>query len=244
MTRSKNVFHIAEEETYQDGQVIFKEGSSGDWVYFIVSGSVEIYKNVEDKKFTITKLEAGEVFGELGFIGGIKRTATAQAIGETTLGLIDREFLDREFNQISGQLRSIIEIITVRFKQMLERACDFTRRGEPRVPKALSLVFKDRQAVVQAYSANMSTSGLFIKTESPLKPGSIFPLQLQLPGVKDPLQIKGEVIWARRRDASRPDRPAGMGVKFREISKRDHQLLKDCLTSGKNVDKTLKLHKI
>ncbi len=244
MTRSKNVFHIAEEETYQDGQVIFKEGSAGDWVYFIVSGSVEIYKNVEDKKFTITILESGEVFGELGFIGGIKRTATAQAVGETTLGIIDREFLDREFNQISGQLRSIIEIITVRFKQMLERACDFTRRGEPRVPKALSLVFKDRQAFIQAYSSNMSTSGLFIKTENPLKPGSIFPLKLQLPDVKDPLQIKGEVVWARRRDDSRPDRPPGMGVKFREISKSDHQLLKACLTSGKTVDKTLKLHKI
>ena len=36
------MFTIASEETYPDGKMIFQEGSSGDWVYVILSGSVEI----------------------------------------------------------------------------------------------------------------------------------------------------------------------------------------------------------
>ena len=91
------MYHISAEENYHDAQIIFKEGSSGDWVYVILSGAVEIYRVVKGRKFIITVLKPDEMFGELGVLGGIKRTATARAIGETTLGIIDRDFLDKEF---------------------------------------------------------------------------------------------------------------------------------------------------
>ncbi|MBW1729399.1 MAG: TIGR02266 family protein [Deltaproteobacteria bacterium] len=220
------MYNVAIEETYQDGQIIFKEGSSGDWVYIILSGSVEISKNVGGEKYIIEILKPGDVFGELGFIGGIRRTATARAIGETTLGIIDREFLDEEFNKLSSQFRAILVAITHRFKKMLDRACDYTLRSEARIPKALSLIFKDRDSFVRAYTGNISTGGLFIKTENPLRPGRQFLLKLQLPGLKEPLQIQCEVVWARKREGGASDKPPGMGVKFCEISEKDYQLLK------------------
>lgn len=220
------VYNVAIEETYRDGQIIFKEGSAGDWVYIIMSGSVEISKNVGGEKYIIEILEQGEVFGELGFIGGIKRTATARAIGETTLGIIDREFLDQEFNKLSGQFRTILVAITHRFKKMIDRACDYTARTEQRVPKALSLVFRDRDAFIRAYTTNISSGGLAIKTENPLPPGHQFMLKLQLPGVAESMQIKCEVVWAHKREAADPDRPPGMGVKFIEIAEKDFLFLK------------------
>lgn len=90
--------NIASEETYDDGQVIFEENTAGDWVYVVLSGSVEIFKMVGEKRVVIEGLKPGEVFGELGFIAGINRTASAWAIGETKVGIVDREYLDREFN--------------------------------------------------------------------------------------------------------------------------------------------------
>jgi CRP-like cAMP-binding protein len=68
--------YIASEETYENGQIIFEEGSSGDWVYVILSGSVEISKIDKDKKVVVEVLQKEEIFGELSFLGGIKRSAT------------------------------------------------------------------------------------------------------------------------------------------------------------------------
>lgn len=221
-----DVHNLAIEETYQDGQIIFKEGSSGDWIYIVISGSVEIFKDVAGETKIIEVLGPNEVFGELGFIGGLKRTATAKAVGVTTLGIIDRDFLDNEFNKLSNQFRAILVAITHRFKKMLDRACDYTTRTEPRVPKALSLVFKTRESLIRAYSANISTGGLSIKTENPLPPGHQFRLKLQVPGREEPLQAKCEVVWSRKEEEGASGKASGMGVKFCEISEDDSQFLK------------------
>ncbi len=224
--------NLAIEETYQDGQIIFKEGSSGDWIYIIVSGSVEISKNVAGETKVIEVLGKHEVFGELGFIGGLKRTATAKAIGATILGIIDREFLDNEFNKLSSQFRSILIAITHRFKKMLDRACDYSARSEERVPKALSLIFRDREAFVRAFADNVSTGGLSIKTENPLPPGYQFKLKLQISGRKDPMHLNCEVVWSRKKEESTPQKPSGMGVKFFNISEKELKYLKKYVAEG------------
>lgn len=68
-------YNLANEETYQDGHIIFNEGSSGDWVYVVLSGVVEISKNVRGKREIIEKLQPGDVFGEpipQGIYSGIR----------------------------------------------------------------------------------------------------------------------------------------------------------------------------
>jgi uncharacterized protein (TIGR02266 family) len=229
---SAKIHNLATEETFPDGQIIFKEGSPGDWIYIIQSGSVEISKYVRGETKIIEVLNAGEVFGELGFIGGIKRTATAKAVGLTTLGIIDRGFLDDEFNKLSGQFRAILVAITHRFKKMLDRACDYSVRAEPRVPKALSLVFKDHESFVRAYTGDISSGGLSIRTENPLPPGHQFHLKLQVPGRHEPIQAECEVVWSRKKEESAPGKPSGMGVKFCEIPESDLKFLKQYVSEA------------
>ena len=223
------MYTMADEENYTDGQVIIKEGSSGDWIYVILSGAVEISKIVGGQRVVIEKLEQGEVFGELGFVGGLKRTATVTAVGDTTLGIIDRDFLEKEYNQLSSQFRSILETTTRRFKKILDRVYECHTRQEPRIPKVLSLKYKDRQAFVNAYTANASSGGLFIRTEKPLEKGLEFILKLSLPDIPDPLQIKAQVMWSRKPDESHENRPAGMGIMFMDMSDSDREALKACL---------------
>ena len=220
------MYHVASEETYEDGTLIFREDAPGDWVYVILSGSVEIFKQIGGKEILIEILQEGEVFGELGFLGRIKRTAGARAVGPTTLGIIDRSFLDAEFNKLSSEFRFILVAVVKRFKKMLERARDFEGRREPRVQKTLSLAFRDRNAFVKAYSSNIRSEGLFVRTRNPLPNGERFLLKVQLPEMPDPLKIQCEVAWSRTAGGEAGGEPAGMGLKFLEMTPDERQALK------------------
>jgi len=218
------MYQIASEETYKDSQIIIEEGSSGTWVYIVLSGSVEISKTIGGRKFIITVLEPGEVFGELGYLGAIKRTATVKAIGETTIGVIDRSFLDQEFNKLSGSFRNILVAVVKRFRNLIDRTCEFSSRQDARAQKTLTLTFKNRQSFVKAYTGNISKAGLFIMTEHPLKEGEQFLLRLQLPDLPEAIKITCEVLWVREQSETQK-RPPGMGVKFSKMTKRDNQIL-------------------
>lgn len=123
------MFQVAIEETFQDGQIIFDEGSSGDWIYVIESGTVELSKKIEGSKVVIEVLKPGDIFGELAFIAGVQRTATARAVGETTVGVIDRTFLDHEYNKLSQHFQLILRTLAIRLKKTTEAILDIKIGG-------------------------------------------------------------------------------------------------------------------
>ncbi|MBN1833962.1 MAG: TIGR02266 family protein [Deltaproteobacteria bacterium] len=218
------MFNIVSEETYEDDQIIFKEGSSGDWVYVVLSGSVEVSKTIRGKKYVMGRLQPDEVFGELAFFGRVRRTATARAVGKTSVGILDRASLDIEFNGLSADFRAILIALTKRFENWVNRTKEYKARDEARVAKSLSLAYRDRQSFMTSYSTNISSGGLFIKTVKPFPNGEKFLLNLQLPDIPEPLKIDCEVIWARAQGGEE-GKPSGMGVKFCEMSKNDKQVL-------------------
>lgn len=114
------MFQIASYETFQDGQVIFQEGTHGDWIYVIEEGSVEISKKMRGRRVVIEILPRGEIFGEMAFISKMPRTATATAIGETTVGIIDRDYYDHEFNKMPDDFRQVFNTVATRLRKATE----------------------------------------------------------------------------------------------------------------------------
>ena len=218
------MFMLANEETYSNGQTIFNENSPGDWVYIIISGNVEIYRSIGGKKYILGYLKAGDVFGEMAFLGNTKRTASAVAVGETVIAAIDRNTLDDEFNKLSSDFRLILKTLVTRFTAMNSRVSDITTRDDQRVKKTLSLTYKDQESFVSAYTSNLGKGGLFIKTPNPLPEGESFILKLKLPGLVEALKINCEVIWVNK-DESRTDMPVGMGLRFVNMDKNERLLL-------------------
>jgi CRP-like cAMP-binding protein len=124
---NQGFYNIASEANYNNGEVIFEEGKSGDWVCVVLSGSVEVSKRVGGREFVLGKLKPGEIFGELALIGAVKRTATVRAVGETAIGVIDREFLDYELNKMSSDLRALVVGAAERFIKVIDRIESFSQ---------------------------------------------------------------------------------------------------------------------
>lgn len=118
------MFQIASYETFQDGQVIFEEGSNGDWIYVVDEGVVEISKKVGDQRIVVEILGEGDVFGEMAYIDKEPRSATATAKGTAVVGIIDRDFFDSEFNKISADFQKILKTVAFRLRKVTQRSVE------------------------------------------------------------------------------------------------------------------------
>lgn len=77
---------------YEPGELILKENSFDNWIYFLISGKVKIEK--AGKELNVLE-SVGDVFGEMGVIDGSAKSASAYAVGETACLVIDASYIDR-----------------------------------------------------------------------------------------------------------------------------------------------------
>jgi CRP-like cAMP-binding protein len=71
-------------DEYDQGAVIFEEGSTGRELFVVLDGKVEIVKISDAGKIPIVSLGKGEFFGEMAVIDGSSRSATAIAATAST----------------------------------------------------------------------------------------------------------------------------------------------------------------
>ncbi len=108
-------------EKYKDGSVIITEGIVSNNAYVILSGKVRILKTVKDQQVAVATLEKGDVFGEMGLIGETPRTATIVALGETTLGMIEKKNFIKLLDHIPEDLCGIIKALVNRLSATTEK---------------------------------------------------------------------------------------------------------------------------
>src|SRR5678815_1316338 len=76
------------------GDTLFQAGEPGESLFIVRTGSVELYiKDTVGQKIVLTISEAGDLFGELSLLDSGPRTATAVALSETDLLMLDRDDL-------------------------------------------------------------------------------------------------------------------------------------------------------
>ena len=75
---------------YEDGEIIFAQGSYGDELYVIYSGRVELSLMTNNEKKVLTILGKDAFFGEIALLSDTTRTATATAIERTALLPFDK----------------------------------------------------------------------------------------------------------------------------------------------------------
>lgn len=79
---------------YQPGEVLFREGESGEVMFVIQSGTVRITKEIGGEAKSLAVLGPGEFLGEMAILNGKPRTATATVVETTRCLVIEAKTLE------------------------------------------------------------------------------------------------------------------------------------------------------
>jgi uncharacterized membrane protein len=86
--------NVVDSQKLNAGEVLFQAGEPGESLFIVRSGSIEIFiKDTVGQKIVLTISEAGDLFGELSLLDSGPRTATAVALSDTELLVLDRDDL-------------------------------------------------------------------------------------------------------------------------------------------------------
>ena len=103
---------------FKKSEVIFKTNDPTDTLYLVQSGKVAIHAR---EGLKLATLEAGEMFGELGFLTGeLKRTASAIAETECVINVIFADVMQQKVDDADPVLRALIRSLTIRLAEANE----------------------------------------------------------------------------------------------------------------------------
>ena len=104
----------------QKGEVIFHEGNLSDYAYIIETGSVEILEQTSRGQKLLGVLGENEIFGEMGLIDGLPRSATARAKQDTLIHVLTPKIFEKLVRGKPEALLPILRILTNRLRETLE----------------------------------------------------------------------------------------------------------------------------
>ncbi len=100
------------QKTFKKGSTIFKQGDVGNSAFIIDSGRVEILVEEGNGKTTcVGVLGVGEIFGEMSIIDGSPRSATARALNNCQLSVVNREQLGQRIEHADPIVRLLISML-------------------------------------------------------------------------------------------------------------------------------------
>jgi CRP/FNR family cyclic AMP-dependent transcriptional regulator len=138
---------------YKEGQTIFHSGDSGGEIFILRSGRVELFiESTEGQKIILSENEKGDVIGELSFLDGGARTATAMAREETQMLVMHR---DRLVDFIDKHPHAAMDLLTAVGRRL--RATDELLRTQ--VSRNPNLEEEERLTFGQRIADKVATFG-------------------------------------------------------------------------------------
>ncbi len=103
---------------YQDGEIIVRQGESGDCMFVVQKGTVEVFQREGDKEYCLRELGPGEFFGETAIFEGERRPATVRAVGEAWVYSLERDSLLRRIHEDPSLGFGMIQQMAYRIREL------------------------------------------------------------------------------------------------------------------------------
>ena len=115
----------------EEGEILFKEGDHGDYVCFVLKGSLDIVKETraQGEMVTIATISRKRSIGEMSVIDNTTRSATAIARSKTSLVSLPQEsfnaILDRHPKMGIKILKGIARLMSLNMRKTSSRLADY-----------------------------------------------------------------------------------------------------------------------
>lgn len=108
--------------TFKAGALVIREGEPGQEMFVVESGSVEVFRGSGPKEQKVSALGAGDFFGELSLLDDQPRSASARAVTDCLLLVIDAATLDQMLRQYPEVAVRMLRTLAVRLREETARA--------------------------------------------------------------------------------------------------------------------------
>jgi CheY-like chemotaxis protein/Tfp pilus assembly protein PilZ len=102
-------------------------------------------------------------------------------------------------------------------------------RKKLRAPIAARVICKDGTHYRSYITLSVGEGGMFVETDQPREKDETIEPQLLLPGLVDPLPLKGKVVYSVKEE--REKHPQGMGIKFFDMDEETKNILSNYVES-------------
>jgi len=107
---------LVESRTYKPGEVIIHKGEVKRDLFFLIEGVVEISKKEGDKDLILDEIEPPYIIGDIAFLSGVPRTATAKAKTEVRTFVLKYEGLSDLFKGPLSWIRPPFDLVCQWYK--------------------------------------------------------------------------------------------------------------------------------
>lgn len=105
-------------KSFAPGEILIEEGDQSETAFFLYSGEVGIYKNVNGGERKLGLLKEGQLFGEMAYLLKEQRTATARAESDVVVLALPPSMLEELMRHSAPLSRRIIDTLCHRLDRM------------------------------------------------------------------------------------------------------------------------------
>lgn len=115
---------------YDPGQVVVREGDTGNTMFVIQTGRVEVVSNRNGSEIRLAVLGEGDFFGEMALFERKTRAATVRAIERARILRIDKRTFLRRVQKDPSLAFNLVKTMSARLRRLDEELAHATARLE------------------------------------------------------------------------------------------------------------------